>query len=409
LQSGRAPTNLLNERRTVHMVIGWIFRAIFFPVRMLGRIFPKQNNLWVCGAWLGQRFADNPKYLYEYIRRNQPGQQVVWLTRNPTVYKKVRDAGGIAHYFYSPKGIWYALRAKYLVYCVAYQDLSYFCYLFSSNARIINLWHGTPLKRLGLRRTPVEVIARSALIGLIGRECDYVCSASEVVTKTLQHYFKIPKSRFLVAGYPRNDALMAANYLPTRLREYIEGKKVILFMPTFREYELAGRRVNLFDDFKFRPHTLEQLLNEHNAVLLVKLHFRDAQLFETLKPRLGSNSIMLVDDSAIDGDIYPLLARADILITDYSSVFFDYLLLDRPVIFSSFDLEMYRKNDRGFYFDYATVTPGPKADNWEQLELQLARILQGKDEHRQDRRRVTTLVNQHTTGLSSERVFNAVS
>jgi CDP-glycerol glycerophosphotransferase (TagB/SpsB family) len=97
------------------------------------------------------------------------------------------------------------------------------------------------------------------------------------------------------------------------------------------------------------------------------------------------------------------------LITDYSSVFFDYLLLDRPVIFSSFDLEMYRKNDRGFYFDYATVTPGPKADNWEQLELQLARILQGKDEHRQDRRRVTTLVNQHTTGLSSERVFNAVS
>jgi CDP-glycerol glycerophosphotransferase (TagB/SpsB family) len=377
------------------------------PLRLLGHLFPKQNNLWVCGAWLGERYADNPKYLYAYIERHHPDQKVVWLTKNKEVYERIKKGGGNVEYFYSPRGIWYGLRAKYLVFCVAYQDLSYSCYLFAAKSIVINLWHGTPLKQLVVKRTKAQEAARNFLLALLGRECDYIASASPLVTEKLEHYFHIPHKNYLPTGYPRNDSLLAPADIAPGLSARMAGKKAVLFMPTFREYTVKGQRVNLFADFGFDPKKLERTLGNHNAVLLIKLHFRDRELLAQIG-LAESERIIIVNDADIDGDVYSLLARTDVLITDYSSVYFDYLILDRPIIFSSFDLKAYVESDRGFYFDYNTMTPGTKTKNWSQLIQRLDEELGGKDAYAFMRKNVSSLVNLYKDAENSKRAYRAI-
>lgn len=377
------------------------------PLRIFGYLFPKQNNLWVCGAWLGHRYADNPKYLYTYIRTHHPDQKVVWLTRSREVYERIKIDGGNVEYFYSLRGIWYGLRAKYLVFCVAYQDLGYFCYLFAAKSIVINLWHGTPLKQLSVKRTGAQEIARNFLLALLGRECDYVASASPLVTEKLENYFHIPHKNYLPTGYPRNDSLLEPGDVAPSLAERIKGKKVVLFMPTFREYTVGGQRVNLFADFGFNPKKLERVLTQHNAVLLVKLHFRDRELLSRLNIA-ESERIIVVNDTDIDGDVYSLLGRTDVLITDYSSVYFDYLILDRPIIFSSFDLKAYVESDRGFYFDYDAMTPGTKTQNWNELIQRLDEELGGKDAYAFMRKNVSSLVNLYKDAENSKRAYRAI-
>jgi len=376
---------------------------VAFPLRLIGYLVPKDKNLWVFGAWLGEKYGDNPKYLYEYISTNTQ-QKTVWLTKNKKVYERLRRENKRVHYFYSVKGIYFALRAKYVVFCVAYEDVSMFSYLFSAHSTLINLWHGTPLKRLTIKRTRLQTITRRFLISLIGRECDYVGSTTPLVSDKLTNYFDIPKDHFLETGYPRNDALFVHHDIDEGLSSRIKGKKAILYMPTFREYSTNGKEVDLFGDYGFDSDRLDAVLKENNAVFLVKLHFRDMNRFNKVKGHVTSRIILLTDDE-IDGDIYTFLPRTDLLITDYSSVYFDYLLLNRPIIFSSFDIEHYEQSDRGFYFNYEDVTPGPKASNWLEVEKHIAQILKRGAKPKSNVSEMSRTFNGFSDGNSSRRVY----
>jgi CDP-glycerol glycerophosphotransferase (TagB/SpsB family) len=382
--------------------------AIFaFPLHLIGYLVPKNKNLWVFGAWLGEKYADNPKYLYEYVL-DHTDDNAVWLTKNQNVYNELLANGRPVFYFYSAKGILCALRAKYVVFCVAYQDLSILCYLFSANAKVINLWHGTPLKRLTVERTQVQTIFRRILISIMGREADYVASTTPLVSKKLSKYFDIPSDHFLEYGYPRNDALFKKNKIPINLGTVIKDKRVILYMPTFREYEVEGSRIDLFSDYGFNGRNLDKILENNNALLLVKLHFRDAPLFDSVSSHVGDN-IILLNDEQVKGDIYPLLSLTDILITDYSSVYFDFLLLNRPIVFSSFDIEHYEQSDRGFYFSYNDVTPGQKVDDWSGVEKSLEVILQNRIDESEHRQKVSERFNGANKVGSSKRIYDSLT
>jgi len=389
----------------------FFIKPLVILFRHIGRVVPKDQKLWIFGAWVGQKYSDNPKYLFEYVNEHDSSSRAVWLTKSKEVYRSLNAQGFECHYFYSPHAIWLALRAKFIVYCVAYQDVSYFCFLFAYNSTIINLWHGTPLKKLDLSRIPIAVAARDALTTLIGRECDFICSASDEVTLKLQNYFNNPAEVFFVTGYPRNDGLFDARSLGEIFPELqqFEGKNIIAYMPTFREYGAGKKRVNLFESFGFDIQRMDEKLEKLNAVLLIKLHYRDREALGKLEKQNCKN-VLFLNDNTIHDDIYPFLAHTNILITDYSSVYFDFLLLNRPIIFSCFDLEEYKTKDRGFYFDYdlATITPGEKTQSWLEIEDNISSILSGEDKHKQDRLKALKLFNKYMDGKNSKRAYEAI-
>ena len=106
-------------------------------------------------------------------------------------------------------------------------------------------------------------------------------------------------------------------------------------------------------------------------------------------------------------DVYPLMALSDLLITDYSSIFFDFLLLDRPILFFAYDLENYLSNDRNMYFDYDSMTPGAKCHSYDELEFQLEHIVNNgcQDQYADMRIKVRCYTHDHVNNKSSRRLI----
>ena len=99
------------------------------------------------------------------------------------------------------------------------------------------------------------------------------------------------------------------------------------------------------------------------------------------------------------------MSKTDILITDYSSVYFDFLLLDRPVIFTPFDIKEYINKDRQLYYDYDKVTPGPRCNNWNEVLIELDKILRGEDGYKKERQQINDYFNKYKDANSSKRVY----
>jgi len=191
----------------------------------------------------------------------------------------------------------------------------------------------------------------------------------------------VPPDGLITTGYPRTDPLLAGDTQPRFLtreehavvRELQEharaGRRVLLYMPTFRDWNnAADRRIPI--DWV----TLDASLERHRGVLYCKLHPSD----QTCLPPMDGIRNVHVLPSAID--VYPLLGHTHALISDYSSIFFDYLLLDRPILFYPYDLDEYQRLSRTLYDPYDQVTPGLKAYTPEELERQVVRLLSRYDE-----------------------------
>ena len=373
--------------------------------------FYKQDNLWIFGSQSGQSYNDNSKYLFEYVSRQQ-NERAVWLSRNRGLIKDLRNRGKKAYHFYSAKGIYYALTAKYIVMSYSYDDVSYFAYLFPWKSKIINLYHATPLKKLDeVNKTIRMKFGRKFIWSYLGRKYDLITSASPAASKALNDFFKIDRTKYVVSGYPRNDALFDGrpNPLLEKLKRKSKASKTILFAPTYREYAADDKNFNLFEKYGFDQAKLTKMLQKEKAVFLIKLHYNDyaksKHLFEDFK---SSDFIHLISNEDIQNDIYPLLGHVDMLITDYSSICFDYLLLNRPLIFSSFDIKMYQKYDRGFSFDYQDVTPGPKAKDWLELIGQIEKNLNTPKLYEKQRLSVNRLLNQYHDKNNSQRAYEAI-
>jgi len=172
-------------------------------------------------------------------------------------------------------------------------------------------------------------------------------------------------------------------------------------MPTHRK-EGKGELSELIslDFYKFN-HSLKSL----NTKLFIKLHYfhLKTHTFENL------SHIYFITDEDIDQDIYTVLNKFDIMITDYSSVHFDFLLTQNPIIFAPFDKEKYLKNDREFYFNYNEVTPGPHANNWEEILEYIEKFIHNPKLYEKERLKVMNRFNIFTDSKNCQRVFSAIN
>ncbi|WP_164974726.1 CDP-glycerol glycerophosphotransferase family protein [Halegenticoccus tardaugens] len=371
-------------------------------VAFLSGIVGRDADLWVFGAREGEAFGDNAKYLFLHVAATRPGIRVVWVSRDRDAVRALRTRGYEAYHLFSPRGVLLQFRAGVVFLTHNFKDVNRWAV---GGATTVVLWHGIALKRISWDAELAELppIVRSASRYLY-RRYDRVTLTGRGTLDSFVSGFRLPPSRFVVTGYPRTDALFdsvpdadvgVATGTLADLRRLSAEHDVLLYLPTFRENpaERASERIDL--------DALDRLLDAHDAYLAVKLH-PDERLERDLDeyPR-----ILRIPSWS---DVYPMLPHADALVTDYSSIYFEYLLLDRPVVFYPYDLPSYR-SERGFYYAYDEVTPGPVASDFDGLLAAIERTLAGDDPYETERCAVRRRFFDHPAGGRAAAVFDAVA
>lgn len=313
---------------------------------------PINDKLILFECFFGRNYSDSPKYIFEYIADRYPDEyQCVWVlnrkTKLPYPAKQVKRFS-LGYYYYMAK-------AKYLVYNVR-QPKSF---IKKKGQVFLETWHGTPLKRLVFDQ--VEVTGASPLykeqVYRQSRSWDYLIAPNKFSSDIFRSCFMYDKE-MLETGYPRNDIL----HLPEEKKEQKAAgikaalgipneKKVILYAPTWRDdefYDKGKYRFTLQLDLQKMQETLGD-----EYVVVLRTHYFIVNVLD-LSAYEG-----FVYNASTYNDIAHLYLIADVMITDYSSVFFDYANLKRPILFFMYDIEKYRDALRGFYFDIEKELPGP--------------------------------------------------
>ena len=238
------------------------------------------------------------------------------------------------------------------------------------------------------------------------RNYSYHISTSDFSSRILSSDNGLYYNKFLPFGMPRNDLLVRYKVDDPLIKrvseEYKRFDKIIIYTPTYRDYEETNKNVSrsVFG-YNNNIQPLIKVLEKHNAVLIVKLHpLQNRSIIDDLK----SNNIVAYNSYQNNYSLYDLLCIADILITDYTSTYFDYLLLNRPVLFNFYDKDEYQKT-RGFAIsNIEELCAGPIVSSFEDFVLNIDCGLSGKDDYQTKRKWVNMLINLHRDGRSAERI-----
>ncbi|MFC7393005.1 CDP-glycerol glycerophosphotransferase family protein [Scopulibacillus cellulosilyticus] len=382
-----------------------IIQVILLPIYLLGKLIPKRRDLVIFGSSRGEYYSDNSKYLYEFILKNDVGFCYYWLTKNKNLALNFKGKNFV--YIYSLKGLCLMLRANIAIITHQLNDL--FPPLLGGT-KIIQLWHGTPLKEIGFLsdgwkerkrwENKMILILFKLFPYLQYNKCDYLITSTSSIKDIMANSFKIEPKRIKVLGQPRNDIFFSNNKINSSYFLKFKNKKIYSWLPTHRA-RTNIKIINLLKDYNFNIKEYDNFLNKNNCILIIKPHFTEiVDLSVTLK---GTKNIFIYEEA----DPYPLLVETDVLITDYSSVYFDYLLLNRPIIFTPFDIELYQSKITGFNFNYYEVTPGPKCTDWIEVLKQLKEI-QFYDNYFEDRLRVSKVFNNYFDNNNSKRIIDFI-
>jgi len=230
---------------------------------------------------------------------------------------------------------------------------------------------------------------------------NYFVASSDFEAELFEDCFKKQKDSILVFGTPRNDFLLENNEDTYVYKKHmLENYKIILYAPTFRE----GKKTDLLPFGNIQLEELNSFLENNNAYLLVRKHPNEAQRFEDLYSAGTIRSRILFAGQDNYPDVQVLLKFTDVLITDYSGIYFDFLLLNRPIIFTPFDYDEYIL-ERDFLFDYYKNTPGPKLILQDEIIKYLTVCFKNPLHDAKNREFFIRKFHKYTDGKSSERIL----
>ncbi|WP_085991047.1 CDP-glycerol glycerophosphotransferase family protein [Oceanobacillus senegalensis] len=344
-----------------------LYKVAFY---LLGKVLPVQKNLVVFESFHGKQYSDNPRAIYEYMKEHRKKYQLVWSAdrRHIAIFQE-KNVTYVRRF--SIRWLWYMTRARYWV----------------TNARLplwipkpkhtkyLQSWHGTPLKRLAADMEEVHMPGTNTKkykknFIKEASKWDYLISPNAYSTEIFRRAFQFDKE-MIESGYPRNDYLTKSNHPRAieNLKEKLKlpkDKKVILYAPTWRDnqfYQKGKYKFNLELDL---DRLYEAFGDTH--VMVLRMHYLVAENLD-----ISAYKGFVYDFSNYE-DIRDLYLIADVLITDYSSVFFDYANLKRPMIFFVYDIDDYRDHLRGFYFDFERKAPGPLVQTTEEIIEEIQKI-----------------------------------
>ena len=317
------------------------------------RIFPIKCNRIFIMSYYGKNLSGNPKYVAEYLKKHYPQMEVIIGHYGDLEgYKTVKPDPYRLNYLY------YLMTSKFWV-----DNCRKTFPIYKRSKQIyIQTWHGTALKKIefDVQHSLSELYLHGAKID--SKQIDYFVSPNRFMSKLTPKAFKY-EGELLEVGYPRNDILInLSEEKKCEIKKALKldpNKKIILYGPTYRDGSKNKNDFSTGLDIDLDAF-YEQFKDEY--ILLLRLHSNVATDIDiNLKYNHFIYNVSFYPDSQ------ELLAIADLLITDYSSLFFDFAVTRRPMIFYAHDLELYRDQLRGFYFDYEKFVPGPIARDMNQL------------------------------------------
>ncbi|QIL45795.1 CDP-glycerol glycerophosphotransferase family protein [Vagococcus coleopterorum] len=373
-------------KRKIVQFLSWLF----------SKCLNRDDNMIYFESFLGRQYSDNPRAIYEYINKEYPEYKCYW-GMDSRFFSKFDDLGLNTVPKISIKGLYIIAKSKYWV----------------TNSRVplwvtkpsdtiyLQTWHGTPLKKLAIDMDDENIpdrwnrpIPYKEAFSLESDRWDYMISPNKYSTEIFKRCFNF-NNAMLETGYPRNDYLTTSNN-----QEHIDeikqklglplDKKIILYAPTWRDYKHYELELDL-------QRMQEEIGDDY--YIIFRLHY----LVLTTNDISEDNSF--IKNVSSYNEISELYLISDLLITDYSSVFFDYAILKRPMIFYCYDLEEYKNDLRGFYFDFEKDAPGPIV----QTEDELIKAIKNSDEQKVSKGfgdQFTSLEDGYATKRVVERMLN---
>jgi CDP-glycerol glycerophosphotransferase (TagB/SpsB family) len=345
------------------------YKILIVISKLLSRLIPRSKNICIYGGDRGLRFADNSRYMFIYASR-YTDKKCVWLSSDANIVKKIREMGYIAFLAKEPLGIYYGFRAKWHIFDVSQSDTS----LYSSiGAYWLNIWHGIPIKNISNIINPA-----------VNKNKKYFFNfANEEFQDAIINSFGIDENNIIITNQPRNIVF----YINSNEKEIYETReekniinklkvikkqkgKILGYFPTWRD-QGSENFMGIEDNEELKE--LNKVLIENNAYILTKRHtcsFKEyrhngySEKSENNEDTIDSMSNFITMDFNID--LNSVILECDMLISDYSSVIIDYLLINKPIVLYVYDIEMYKK-DPGLYYDYNEFRFGHQVFNMHEL------------------------------------------
>lgn len=348
-----------------------------------GQIRP-DSHIWLFSSTDNSHYNYNSRYLFEYVKENLPEITPLFVINDPELRNSLSSKYGKQYFIETEniQGIRQALSAG--VWFTSAGLPAYGTGLHKKRL-IINLWHGVPLKKIALLDPNLKKAARIYFKKIFSENYTCILTASHELIPLMARSFAVSEDKIKVWGQPRNDGLFQKNdcreILGQLFPDLPEYTKTVLYAPTFRDYG----QVQLFPFKDFDQKQLEAFLDEKNMLLFIRTHVAEQG---SAAPYLGKRIRFLGNEQA--EDVTGILNIFDCLITDYSSIYIDYLLTDKPMIFLPYDRQQYL-DGRGMNFDYDDVTPGPKPETFNDF---LDALSPKEDFWKSERTRVNRLFNE---------------
>lgn len=318
---------------------------ISYPLYPLSFLFPSNKKKWLFGSF--GKFNDNSRYLFEYCITNERDINCFWVAKNKSEFNFVKNMGYPVFYKYSINGLIHLLTSGIYIYSSYLNNLSYFT---SGRKTLVNLWHGIPLKKIefDICTPPLNHYFKDANIWMKilyphhhKREDLLLCPGEYLYNHIFKSAFRKTIDCIIDANYPRVSFLREIEHNNIKNKIYN-----ITYTPTWRDDNpsFIEEKIDLLNQ-------IDKLAELNNFQFNLKLHANskfDKNKFNNFK------NIKIIDNKI---DPMDLLLITDCLITDYSSIYLDFLILDRPIIFFQYDKLQYLEN-RELYEYNINVLPG---------------------------------------------------
>ena len=330
--------------------IGYWCYAVFF---YLFRLCPVKKNKVFCVMTHDGSPGSSVGVVVTALKKQSQDYQFVYMRKEDREGAKKNPLHSFFSFFLIKP--YHMATASYIMLDNIFLPMAYL--RFSKKVKVIQLWHGTgTIKKFGQDVNEGEL---KKLEYQANQKITHLIVNSQYTKEQYAKAFGVEKDKIYVWGLPRTDALFSDTIQADKEKEYykayphLKGKRFVLYAPTFRDQEVAAPKMKL--DLSYLQKQMDS-----DIVFLIKLHPFVAARFNMEE----SNQFVNVSSFT---DINTLLLVSDILITDYSSIIFEYCVLLRPMVFFAYDLEEFSESGRGFYEDYISYVPGPVVQNTEEL------------------------------------------
>ena len=314
-------------RKKITSLIGMYTLFFNIIIEIFKNFIVVKNNTFLFCSYEGTKYDDSPKAIFDYLREVYKGDifRYVWAFQQPIKFILGSDIKIVK--LYSFRFFYECLRANYIISnAVVAPRLNF----IGSKTIYLNTWHGTALKKIGKDRkiTSNNFCPRGTCI------VDIMTAQSQYDIEIFSRAFMIPKERFILTGMPRNDELIKYSNLDIlKIKEELSipsDKKVILYAPTYRNYEYDENKREYIEDSPIHFSKWQQVLGDEYVVLF-RAHYYIAKI---LVKNLDSDFVI---DVSSYHSINNLIAVSYLLVSDYSSIFFDYSITEKPMLCYPYD------------------------------------------------------------------------